>query len=224
MSEWWTYHLSSLLLFSPRTYYRLFELYNAAVFPAQLATLALGAAILVLWVRGDASASRVAAALLGALWLVVAFAFHWMRYATINWAATWFAAAFALEAALIVWLGVLRAPIVVRPGAGIAIFLFALLIEPLIGPLLGRAWSEVEVFGLAPDPTAIATLGVLAADDRPRWSLLVVPLVWCLVSGATLWTMSAPDAWVPPLAAALSLLIVLRKTRRRRPLPAMPVV
>ena len=224
MSEWWTYRLSSFLLFSPRTYYRLFELYNEAVFPAQLATLALGVAILALWVRGDTNAGRVAAALLGALWLVVAFAFHWVRYATINWAATWFAAGFALEAALIVWSGVLRAPIVVRPGAGIAIFLFALLIEPLIGPLLGRAWSEVEVFGLAPDPTAIATLGILAGAERPRWSLLVVPLVWCLVSGATLWTMSAPDAWVPPLAAALSLMIVLRKRRRRRPLPAVPIV
>ena len=29
MSEWWTYRLSNFLLFSPRTYYRLFELYNS---------------------------------------------------------------------------------------------------------------------------------------------------------------------------------------------------
>ena len=33
MSEWWTYHLSDFLLFAPRTYYRLFELYNAAIWP-----------------------------------------------------------------------------------------------------------------------------------------------------------------------------------------------
>jgi hypothetical protein len=33
MSEWWTYSLSDFLLFSPRTYYRLFELYNLAVWP-----------------------------------------------------------------------------------------------------------------------------------------------------------------------------------------------
>ena len=26
MSEWWTYHLRDFLLFTPRTYYRLFEL------------------------------------------------------------------------------------------------------------------------------------------------------------------------------------------------------
>ena len=30
MSEWWTYRLTDFLLFSPRTYDRLFELYNAS--------------------------------------------------------------------------------------------------------------------------------------------------------------------------------------------------
>ena len=48
MSEWWTYSLSDFLLFSPRTYYRLFELYNAAIWPAQMLALALGLAILAL--------------------------------------------------------------------------------------------------------------------------------------------------------------------------------
>jgi hypothetical protein len=28
MSEWWSYRFSDLLMFSPETYYRLFELYN----------------------------------------------------------------------------------------------------------------------------------------------------------------------------------------------------
>ena len=48
MSEWWTYSLSSFLLFSARTYYRLFELYNLDVWPLQIVTLALGLVILVL--------------------------------------------------------------------------------------------------------------------------------------------------------------------------------
>ena len=33
MSEWWTYRPSDFLLFAPRTYYRLFELYNAEIWP-----------------------------------------------------------------------------------------------------------------------------------------------------------------------------------------------
>jgi hypothetical protein len=36
MSEWWTYRLSDILPFSAQTYFRLFELHNAAVWPAQI--------------------------------------------------------------------------------------------------------------------------------------------------------------------------------------------
>ena len=45
MSEWWTYRPSDFLLFSPRTYYRLFELYNAEVWPGHVLALALGLAL-----------------------------------------------------------------------------------------------------------------------------------------------------------------------------------
>ena len=42
MSEWWTYRLSDFLMFSPRTYHRLFELTNAEIWPLQIVTLAAG--------------------------------------------------------------------------------------------------------------------------------------------------------------------------------------
>ena len=108
MSEWWTYTLTDFLLFSPRTYYRLFELYNAAVWPLQLVTLALGVAILILMLRGGAWSGRVVAAILAALWLLVAWAYLLERYDTINWAARYFAIGFAVQAALLVWTGVVR--------------------------------------------------------------------------------------------------------------------
>ena len=49
MSEWWSYSLSDFLMFSPRTYYRLFELYNLALWPWHIAGLALGLVVLALW-------------------------------------------------------------------------------------------------------------------------------------------------------------------------------
>src|SRR5215213_7179958 len=69
MSEWWTYSLSDFLLFSPRTYYRLFELYNLAIWPAQLLALALGVLILALLRPGRVWKGRVVATLLAACWL-----------------------------------------------------------------------------------------------------------------------------------------------------------
>ncbi len=90
MSEWWTYGLRDLLLFSQRTYSRLFELYNLEWWPLHLFALALGVAALVLWRRGGERAGRALAALLALGWLWVAWAFHWQRYASINLAAGYF--------------------------------------------------------------------------------------------------------------------------------------
>ncbi len=156
MSEWWTYSLSDFLLFSPRTYYRLFELYNLAIWPAQLLALALGALILALLRPGPVWKGRVVATVLAACWLWVAWAYFLERYETINWAASYFAFGFAVEALLVLWIGVAYGlsfgPLSHLTGrAGLAIFLFALGAQPLIGPLLGRPWTQAEVFGIAPD-------------------------------------------------------------------------
>ena len=61
-------------------------------------------------------------------------------------------------------------------------------------------------------PSALyATLGVLVAAHRPCGELLVIPLVWCAISGATLWTMQSPDALVMPVVAALTLVLAVWK-------------
>jgi hypothetical protein len=217
MSEWLSYSLSDFLLFSPRTYYRLFELYNQAVWPGHILAIALGAAILVLLRSGAVWQGRAIAAILAACWLWVAWAYLLQRYDTINWAARYFALGFAVQAVLLIGSALTRhLRFEVRRATarfGLGIFLFALVLQPLIGPLAGRDWMQVEIFGVAPDPTAVGTLGiVLAAAGRVRWELLVIPVIWCAISGATLWTMGSPDALIVPGAAVLALLLAGRKT------------
>jgi hypothetical protein len=223
MSEWWTYTLADFLLFSSRTYYRLFEIYNAAIWPAQIAAIGLGLAILVLLRRAVGARGRWIAAILAACWIWVAIVFHANRYATTNWAAVYFAWAFGLEAAVLIGFGIVRGGLTFeRPAspagrAGLWIFLFALAVEPCVGLLLGRGWRQVEVFGVAPDPTAVATLGLLLlSEGRGRGWLMVIPAIWCAISGATLLAMKAPDACVPPLAAVLVVLLAIWQTRTRR--------
>lgn len=214
MSEWWTYRLSDFLMFEPRTYYRLFERINGELWPVPILALALGAALLLLAGRGRAH--RAALLLLVPAWLTVAVAFHWQRYAPINFLAPWYAWASVLEGALLLaaatgrvkWLslGTDRTP----DRLGVVLLVFAVLLQPLLGPLLGRSWQGVELLGLAPDPTAVATLGVVLAL-RARWALLVIPVLLALASGATLWAMDAPDAWVTPLAAVVGLVRFVSK-------------
>ena len=215
MSEWWTYTLSDFLLFSPRVYYRMLELYNRELSPAQLLTLAMGAVMLGLLWRPRPGGGRILFAMLGALWIWIAWAFFFERYATINWAAVYVAPVFALQGLLLIGLGAARPHLVLhRDGTGLWLFAFVLLGYPLIAPLLGRSWLAAESFGMMPDPTAVATLAVLSITaGRARWLLMVVPALWCAVSGATLWAMDSGDFFVAPVGAVVVIarLVFLRQ-------------
>ncbi len=213
MPEWWTYTLEDLQSFSLETYYRLFERYNAAIWPGQIVALALGVAILAVLRRGASGRrGRLVAGILAACWVWTAIAFHATRYATIHRGAPWFAWAYGLEALLLVGVGFLRGGLSLerRGGArwiGLALFLFALFVQPLAGMLFGRDWRQVEIFGVAPDPTAVGTLGLLLLTaGRVRWALIAVPLLWCAFSGATLLAMGTPAGWVMVAAAVLAVL------------------
>jgi len=220
MSEWWTYRLTSFLLFSPSTYYRMFERYNLAIWPAQLAGIAIGLAIVALLIGKRGHHERIVAGLLAACWMWIALAFHYQRYAQINWAATWFALAFACEALLLVVVGVLAGRLhlqLARSGVhwiATSIVAMSILGYPLLAPITGRPWTTAEIFGVAADPTAIASVAVLAlVRGRIRWPLLVVPVIWCAIAAATLWAMDAPEAWVLLAAGLLALWPAVAGTR-----------
>lgn len=216
MSVWSTYTLSDLLMFSARTYYRLIELYNLAIWPLHLLAAAAGVALVWCALRNDERSGRMAAILLGLCWLWVAWAFHAERYAAINTAAPYFAAAFAIQGALLLFAGELTAS---RDRFNLGLLLLALPGYPLLALLSGRPWQQAEIFGIAPDPTAAATLALLALAPRASWALWPVPLLWSVVSGATLWTMHAPYAWVLPLLALLACCGAVCRSVFRQPKP-----
>ncbi|WP_088347222.1 MULTISPECIES: DUF6064 family protein [Rhodomicrobium] len=210
MPDWWSYGLSDFLLFSPRVYYRLFELLNEALWPAQLLTIGAGIALLYRMARPGPGGVRLTAVVLGALWIWIAGAFFWDRYATINWSAAYMAPGFVLQGMLLIGAGVMAGQAAnERPrGAGgiaaLVLFGAAVLLYPWLAPLLGRSWQAAEIFGIAPDPTAIATLAFLALlSGRRRWLLMALPLLWCAISAATLWTMGSAEFLVP-LGGALA--------------------
>jgi hypothetical protein len=218
MSEWWTYTLSDFLMFSPRTYFRTIELYNLAIWPAQLAGVAVGCGIFAVLVGWHGGHLRIVSALLAVTWLWIAWAFHWQRYAQINWAASWFAGAFSLQALLLavaaVWLPSYNAFAGTRERSIAALVIaFVMLGYPLLAPLTGRPWTTAETFGVTADPTAIVTVAVAAVvRGRYRVVLLVIPVLWCLIAAATLWTMSAPE-WGLLLASTV---VALWPAIRRR--------
>jgi hypothetical protein len=230
MSEWWTYRLDDFLMFAPGTYQRMFALYNAQVWPAPLVALPLGLAVLWALARWP-QAWRLACATVALGWAFTAWAFHWQRYAGIHTAAPWFAGMFALQALMLAWMARPASGWHVRSGPGwaraigLALLAFAVLLLPWTGWALGRPWQQAALFGLAPDATAVGTLGLLlvlqnvgreptahrqqVSSRRPSGAAQfparvavasalpwVLPVAWCLVSAATLWTLRAPEAFV----------------------------
>ena len=223
MSEWWTYRPEDFLLFSPRVYWRMFELHNAELWPLHVLTLAAGLIILLIaWRTG--SWTRCLALVLAMLWVFVGWSFLWNRYATINWAAVYIAPAFFVEGMLF-FVAFLRDALAFDrrgPARGIGYLLLGLALAgyPLLAPLQGRGWASSEVFGIAPDPTVIATLGVLLLGrGRLLPVLLPIPVLWCLLSGVTLLTMGEPQAWAPIAALALAAAAWIWTIIRRRGSP-----
>ena len=207
MSEWWSYSLSDFLMFSARSYYRQFALMNREWWPLQLLALAAGAAILGGIMHRRLASARLAFALLGLAWLWVGWAYHLQRYADINTGAPYFAAAFFLQAGLHAWMAwkAPARPDMLPPAARMALplMLLALVGYPLLAPLHGRGWWQAEVFGFAPDPTAMLTLGALVFWRAP-WPLWVIPLLWCAASSATLRELHAAQPWWPAAGGALA--------------------
>jgi hypothetical protein len=220
VTEWWTYRIDSFLLFSARTYQRLIESANADFWPLQMVTLMVGVGLL-LWLGRPHSQrrDRVVFVLLALAWAWVAWGFLHRRFATINWAADYAAALFALQALALLWVGLSRGGRVRRrklsPTDPVAILLIVLgvIVYPFIAPMLGRPWTQAEVVAVMPDPTVITTMGFLLLAEPPRRALIVVPALWCAFSGAMLWGLRLGHAWAPPLLALLALACLLWRRR-----------
>jgi hypothetical protein len=216
MDEWWTYGITDLVLFTPDTWFRLFEQYHRDWWPLQLACATMAVVIvLCLWLK-PARGGRVIALLLAAGWTWTGWAFLHIRFAPIHWVADWYAVAFFLQALLLFVCAVSRRGMEFQTGksarAGFGVFVLtgALLVMPAVAYLTGREWMQAELFAMTPDATALATLGLLLlAKGRVALWLMMIPVAWCLITGATLWALEAPQAMLLPAGAMLTIVLML---------------
>lgn len=218
---WTSYSPADFLLFAPRTYWRLFELQNEALWPLTPALPVLGLLAILAALRGGGAGRRLAFAAVAAGWAASGLLFVGGRYAEINWAVERVWWIFVAQAMLLLAAGAvldrLRPAVEAGPrGAiGLALAVGAVAGYPLLAPLDGRGLAQVEIAGIAPDPTALLTLGLLALA-RPGLLpafLCLVPAAWCAASAATLLTMGAWQGWVLAGTALAGLIVRLSPGR-----------
>ena len=216
METWLSYGLSDLLMFSPRVYYRQLELANAATWPVHILTMAAGLLLALCLYAPSAIRNRIAAGILAAALASSCWFYILPAYAEIHLAGRYAAGLFLLEAAALAGMAIFARGLDIpheRQGLTLiraVLVVLVTLVYPALAGLAGRTAASAEAFGIAADPTALATLAVIVTATR-GWQLLlaVPPWLWLAFSASSLWVMSAPEVWIilPVLLLAPAMLL-----------------
>lgn len=214
MNGWSSYTLQDFIPFTADIYLRLIERMSETFWPLHALTLGLG--FVALWLAFN-NRARLAFLVIAPVWAFVAFAFFIQRYAELNWAGGYIGYLFLAQAFLLLLIAMTGRGLDSTPrqrtasAIGIAIALVGLIGLPFMAPLTGGSWFQAEVFGIHADPTAITTLGLALIILRgwALWIMTIIPALWLLISGLTLWVLGTPAAIVlfALLAIALTGLI-----------------
>jgi hypothetical protein len=176
------------LPFTKGEFIQVFHDYNEAIWPFQVVAYILGTlAVLAIAERWRWS-TRIVFSVLGVLWLFTGLVYHLVYFADINSAARLFGVLFIVQGGAFLVLAYIR-PEALREFrmdilgmSAAAMILYAMVVYPILGYFAGHVYPEAPVFGVAPCPLAIFTLGVLLLVERDvsRW-LVLIPLVWSFI-------------------------------------------
>jgi hypothetical protein len=207
----------SLLPFSTDAFFAVFEQYNLAIWPAQVLAYILGLAVVILVLKPVRLGDRAIAAILAVAWIGMGAGYHMTYFAAINPVALVFGAAFVVQGALFVWAGMVHDRLRFRftqditGWTGLGLMAFAMAVYPLLGLAVGHAWPAAPVFGVAPCPTTIFTIGALVLG-RAGLVLMAIPLVWAVIGTTGAFLLQVPQDVSLVIAGALGLaLTILRR-------------
>lgn len=208
-----------MLPFTPEAFFANFTQYNLLIWPAQPIAYLLGLVVLALTLRPVAGGGRIIALVLAVAWLWIGAVYHGLFFARIDDAASVFSIVSFAQGLLFVR-SALRGDLKVRAGGdalgwlGLGLAVFAMAVYPLLGWLAGHGWPRAPMFGVAPCPTTIFTMGVLLmARPRAPLYLLPIPVLWSLVGGSASLLLGMPEDIALPIAGVGGFALILWKRR-----------
>ncbi len=217
--------------FTIEQFLEVFVTYNTAIWPMQVAALLLGLiAITALW-REWPIAARLIPAILALMWAVNGIGYQFLFFTTINPAATVFAVFFVAQAILFAISAISATSLRFETGRdfrtliGAGCIIYAMAIYPIIGIWAGHGLMEGPMFGVAPCPTTIFTIGILLLA-RGKWVvwLSVIPILWSVVGLAAALQLGIPEDFGLPVAGGalfVFLVVDIMLGERRRKLAGL---
>jgi hypothetical protein len=174
------------LPFATDQFLAVFAGYNNAIWPFQIVLNLLGlvAIALALW---SGRSSRIIAGILAFLWAWTGAGYHLSFFAAINPAAVGFGSLCLLQALVFLIYGTVMGKLEfrfagnIRGYAGAVLLLYAMVLYPLLGYLLGHQFPQSPTFG-APCPTTIFTFGILLwTTGKVHWYIFILAFLWALI-------------------------------------------
>jgi hypothetical protein len=181
------------LPFSGEQFFSVFEKYNLSVWPMQVVLVLMAILAVILSIRKTDPSDKIIGMILGFLWLWIGIVYHLACFTTINKAAYLFGALYIIQGLIFILVGGLKSELSFKFQSksygivGSLFILYALIIYPAVGYVLGHVYPQSPTFGL-PCPTTIFTFGLLLWTEKavPKY-FLIIPLVWSIIGfGAAL--------------------------------------
>ena len=205
--------------YSAEAYFAFLEHYNRAIWPAQIFAMLLASVALWLVIRPSWSSSSIVGAILVVAWLWSGIVYHLVHLWTIDFAAPGFALLMTMQG-LVLGGATIRGKLAIRsrPDAFRRVAMIvagvALVYDPVVAAFSGHGWATARVAGLAPAPTVLFTVAVLAMCERVPPYLLVIPILWSGSAIAFAWFLGiVPDLVLPLAGIALAGSILWRQFR-----------
>lgn len=188
--------------FGVEQFFAVFAAYNKAIWPFQIVAYALGALAVGAMLSGRSPArERIVFAVLSVLWAWNGVAYQLLFFAPVNPVAKVFAGLFVAQAALFALHAAIAPPDLsfeLRSSwqsiVGLALILYSALVYEILGIAAGHGLMKGPLFGVAPCPSTIFTIGLLLQlRGRSVMPLSVIPIVWALIGTGAAVMLQVPE-------------------------------
>lgn len=212
--------------FTVEQFFAVFRNYNEAIWPVQVLAYVLGILALVLAYREGKMSNRIISGILAIFWIWMGLFYHIFHFSVINPAAWGFGIVFILQGLLFLVAGTLLNKLTFRftvkplPIVGAIFILYAMVIYPVLGMYFGHLYPAAPMFGVAPCPATIFTIGILlwTTDQVPGY-ILIIPFLWSLIGMSAAINLRVPQDYGLVIAVVLGTILILIQNRKIKKLP-----
>ena len=178
-------------------FFNTLQSYNEAFLSITVFTFLLGVLIVYLAARKSKNSSRVISAIMSFLWIWSGIVFFIIYYGPIDaeflgltMPGVWYLGGilFLIQSFLFLFFGVVKSSLSFKFSSeissiiGALMIVYAMVIYPIIGFLSSYGFPRYPIFGTAPCPLTIFTVGLLQWSDREiPLVIVVIPFIWALM-------------------------------------------